>query len=134
MTSMNERALRRAALLVMLAGALASLGLMFYLGRRQSSWILMVLFTGWVLGPYVGLLVADRASGRWSSIARVALYCVMLTSTIGSVAIFAFVTFGPPRPKPAFYFLVVPVATWLLAGIVIPMTVHCRGGDSSPTS
>ena len=51
MTSMNERALRRAALLVMLEGALASLGLMFYAGRRQWSWILMVLFTGWVLGP-----------------------------------------------------------------------------------
>ena len=121
---MNERALRRTALLVMLAGALASLALMFYAGRRQSSWILMVLFTGWVLGPYAGLLAADRASRRWSAAARVALYGVMLTSTIGSVAIYALVTLGPPRPKPAFYFLVVPVATWLLAGIVIPMTVR----------
>ena len=85
---------------VLALSALASLGLMFYAGRRQSSWILMALFTGWVLGPYAGLLVADRTSGRWSSVARVALYGVMLTSTIGSVAIYAFVTLGPPRPKP----------------------------------
>jgi len=119
---MNERGLRRAALLVMLTGALASLSLMYYVGRRQSSWILMVLFTGWVLGPYAGLLIADRASNRWSSLARLALYSVMLASTIGSVAIYAFVALGPPRPKPAFYFLAVPVATWLLAAIVIPMT------------
>ena len=99
-----------------------SLGLMFYVGRRQSSLFLMVLFTGWVLAPYVGLWVADRASGRWSSSVRLALFSVMLTSTIGSVALYAFVVLGPPRPKLAFYFLVVPVATWLLAAIVIPVT------------
>ena len=119
---MNESAVRRAALLVMLAGALVSLGLMFYVGRRQPSLFLMVLFTGSVLGPYAGLLVADRASSRWSAPARLALVSVMLTSTIGSVALYAFVVLGPPRPKPAFYFLVVPVATWLLAAIVIPVT------------
>lgn len=117
---MDERPLRLTALFVMLTGALASLGLMFYIGRRQPSWILIVLFTGWVLGPYAGLLIADRASGRWSPVARLALYCVMLVSTIGSVAIYAFV--APSRPQPAFYFLVVPVATWLLAAIVIPTT------------
>lgn len=117
---MNERAVRRTALVVMVLGALVSLALMFYVGRRQQSWILIVLFTGWVLGPFVGLLAADRASSRWSPAGRLALYCVMLVSTLGSVAIYAFVVLGPPRPKPAFYFLVVPVASWLLAAIVIP--------------
>jgi len=119
---MNERAVRRAALIVMLAGALASLGLMFYTGRRQPSWILIGLFTGWVLGPYAGLFIADRASTRWSAGARLGLYGVMLVSTIGSVAIYALVVFGPLVSKPAFYFLMVPVATWLLAAIVIPAT------------
>jgi hypothetical protein len=119
---MNERAVRRTALLVMLAGAVASLSLMFYTGRRQPSWILIALFTGWVLGPYAGLFIADRASTRWSSGARLGLYGVMLVSTIGSVAIYALVARGPAVTKPAFYFLVVPVATWLLAAIVIPAT------------
>jgi hypothetical protein len=118
---MNERAVRRTALLVMLVGALVSLGIMFYISRRQSSWMLIVLFTGWVLGPYVALMIADRKSGPWTPTARLALYAVMLVSTLGSVAIYVAVVLTGPF-KPAFYFLVVPVASWLLAAIVIPTT------------
>ena len=130
---MDDRALRTTALTVLLLGALASLGLMFYAGRRQPSWLLIVLFTGWVAGPFAGLLVADRASRRWSRAARLALYSVMLVSTAGSVSIYAFVGLGPPRAKPAFYFLAVPVASWLLAAIVIP-TASILAGATFRTS
>ena len=41
---------------------------------------------------------------------------VMLILALGSVAIYADVAFGPPREKPAFVFLVVPLASWLLIG------------------
>ena len=116
----TESALRTAAWFASVAGAAVSLGLMFYVGRRQPSVLLMVLFTGWVLGPYAGFWIADRWSRAWSPLERGALYIVMLVSAIGSVAVYALVVFGPPRPKPAFYFLVVPVAAWLLAAIVIP--------------
>ena len=48
-----------AALLVILAGAIASLTLMFMVGRRNESRILMLLFTLWVLAPYVALFMAN---------------------------------------------------------------------------
>jgi hypothetical protein len=47
------------------------------------------------------------------------LYSVMLVLTLGSLAIYGDVAFGPPRAKPAFAFLVVPLSSWLLIAIVV---------------
>ena len=37
------------------------------------------------------------------------------------------VAFGRPRAKPAFVFLVVPLASWLLIAIVIPIAARMSG-------
>jgi hypothetical protein len=113
--------LRAAAVIAVLAGAAGSVGLMLHAGRRNSSRILLLLFALWVLSPFVALLLANVVSERWSVLTRATLYSVMLVLTLGSLAIYGDVALGPPRAKPAFVFVVVPPASWLLIAIVVPI-------------
>ena len=128
--------LRAAALIAVLVGAVGSVGLMLYVGRRNDSRILLVLFVLWVLSPFMVLVLANVVSKRWSVLTRATLYSAMLVLTLGSLAIYGDVALGPPRPKPAFVFLVVPLASWLLIAIVLPIAAILsgrlsRGGDGA---
>jgi hypothetical protein len=111
--------MRRAALITVPAGAVASAGLTVYVGRGGSSYILMGLFVAWVLSPFVALAVANAVSRSWPAATRAALYGAMLVVPLVSLAFYADVAFGPPRPQPAFLFLVVPLGSWLLVAIAI---------------
>jgi hypothetical protein len=108
---------RRAALVAVLAGAVGSVGLMLRAGRRTPG-ILLVLFIGWVLSPFVALALADILSRRWSIRARATLYGMMLILALGSLGLYGGVVSMPPGSKPAFVFLVVPLGSWLLMTIV----------------
>jgi peptidoglycan/LPS O-acetylase OafA/YrhL len=119
--------LRGAALLVVLAGAVGALGLMLHAGRHNDSRILLALFAIWDLSPFMALVVAGVVSKRWPVLTRAALYSVMLVLTLGSLAIYGGVALGPPRPKPAFVFLVVPLASWLVIAIVVPIAASLSG-------
>jgi hypothetical protein len=81
--------------------------------------LLRVLFAIWVLSPFVALLVAHTVSKRWQVLTRASLYGVMLIVTAGSLAFYWNVAFGPPRPKPASVFLLVPLGSWLLITIAV---------------
>ena len=111
--------LRPPALIALLLGAAGSVGLMFHVGRRNRSELLLVLFVVWVLSPFVVLAWADMVSKRWAVLTRATLYGVMLTIALGSLAIYGRVAFGPPRPQPASVFLLVPPASWLLTVIAL---------------
>ena len=119
--------LRAAALIAVLAGAVGSFGLMLHAGRRNDSRILLVLFTIWVLSPFVALVLADVVSKRWSVLTRATLHSVMLVLTIGSLAIYGDVASGPPRAKTAFVFVVVPPASWLLIAIAVLLAALISG-------
>lgn len=109
--------LRIVALIVVLAGAAASLVLMFNAGRNQKSLFLIVLFTVWVLSPFTALLVANVIARRWAIPMRVSLYLLMLFITLGSLLSYSGLL-NPPGTKPAFKFLIVPLVSWLLIIIV----------------
>ena len=113
--------LRAAALIAVLAGAAGSLGLMFRAGRRQNSKILLILFAIWVLSPFIALVGANVVSKRWPILTRAALYSVMLVLTLCSLAIYGEVAFGYATAKVGFVFLVVPLMSWLLIAIVVPI-------------
>jgi hypothetical protein len=118
--SFNLIFLRILALIVMLVGAIGSLGFMFYAGRHQNSVILITLFTVWLLSPFAGLLIADKISKRWTVLARVTLCWLMLVLTFGSLIIYSG-AISPPGTKPAFKFLVVPLISWIIIVTVIPI-------------
>ena len=92
---------------------------MLYTGRRNESRLLLLLFAVWVLAPFVGLLLAFMVSKRMSIPTHAMLYCLMLVLSLASSAIYGYVALGPPRAQPAFAFLVVPLASWLLIAIVV---------------
>lgn len=113
--------LRAVAMTGVVAGAGGSLGLMLRVGHRNPSIILLLLFGIWVLSPFVALVFAGFISKRWPLLTRATLYSAMLVVTLGSLAIYGNVAFGPARAKPAAVFLVVPLASWLLIAIVVPV-------------
>ena len=113
--------LHAAGLIAVLVGAVGSVGLMLHAGRNNPSRLLLVLFVLWVLSPFIVLVLANMVSKRWSVLTRATLSTVMMVLAVGSLAIYGDVALGPPRPKPAFVFVVVPPASWLLIGIVLPI-------------
>ena len=118
------------ARVAVVVGAAGSVGIMLRVGHRGGSAIpaiLVVLFTGWVLSPFAALVLVDIVSKRWSVLAKATLYSVMVIVTLGSLAIYADVVLSPPRPKPAFMFLVVPLGSWLLMMIVFPIAAWVSG-------
>src|SRR6266446_2284751 len=119
--------LRGVAMIVVLAGAGVSVALILRVGHRNNSRVLIALFGIWVLSPSVALLWANLVSKCWPVLTRTTLYSLMLILTLGSLAIYANVAFGPPRAKPAFEFLVVPLVSWLLIAIVVPIAAMISG-------
>jgi biotin transporter BioY len=120
------RLLHAVALTAVVIGAMGSTGLMIWVGHRNPSRLLLALFVIWDLSPFIGLVLADMFSRRWSVITRATLYGVMLILTLGSLALYADVVLRP-RPQPAFRFLVVPLGSWLLMTIVVPIAALISG-------
>ena len=108
-------------LIAVLLGAAGSLVLMFNASRNQSSILLIALFTIWVLSPFIGLLVVNRISKRWSTLSRVTFYWLTVVLIVGSLVVYSGI-FNPPGTKAGFIFLVVPFASWVLVGTVILIT------------
>ena len=108
------------ALTVLLAGAIGSLVLMFNAGRNQKSILLIILFTGWVLSPFIGLVVAHVISKHWLVKTRITLYFLMIFITLASLIGYSG-TLNVPGTKPAFKFLIVPLISWVLILIIVPI-------------
>jgi hypothetical protein len=103
------------ARLALLAGAATCVVLMLRTPQHVSRIIVLaVLFTGWTLLPFAALALADLRSASWSMKARVFLYQLMLIVSVASVAAYAFIATHLPAAQPAFPFLVLPVASWLV--------------------
>jgi hypothetical protein len=119
--------LRPVALTALLVGAVGSVGLMLRAGRHNNSRLLLVLFTLWVLSPFMALTWANVVSKRWPVLTRRALYSVMLVVVLASLAIYGDVALGPPRAKTAAVFVVVPPASWLLIAVIITLAGLASG-------
>jgi len=124
-----SRVLRAVALVAVVIGATGSIGLMLYVGRHNPSRMLLVLFAIWVLSPFVGLVLAASGSQRWLVAARERVHVVMLIVALGSLAIYGQVAFGPPRPRPASAFLVVPFGSWGLIVATLGMAASGKPSD-----
>jgi len=114
----TQNFLRTTSLIVALVGAVGSLYLMFSASRKQNSFILLGLFTAWVLSPFIGLFISIKISKSWAGNIRSLLYWLIIVLTIGSL--FAYNgAFNTPKTKNAFIFLIVPVISWILLIVTI---------------
>ena len=114
------RRLRGVALLALAVGALGSLVLMLRAGRHSPR-LLLVLFTFWMLSPFVVLVLAHFVSRHWSVLTRATLYIVMLVIALGSLIVYGDDALGHRRPQAAFVYVAVPPLSWLLMVIVVPI-------------
>src|SRR5215216_1610777 len=113
----NQSLLGTIALIVSLVGVIGSLYFMFSAGRKQNSIIPLALFTAWTLSPFVGLLISNKISTRWTAPARASLYWLMIILTICSLVAYSG-AFNTPETKNAFIFLIFPLLSWFLIVIV----------------
>ncbi len=121
--------LQAAARIAVLAGAAGSVGLMLHAGRHAPR-LLVVLFTIWVLSPFVAFALANVVSKRWSVLTRATLHGAMLVVTLGSLAVYGADALSPPRAQAAFVFVVVPAASWLLMATSVGIAAFISGGRS----
>ena len=116
--------LRRPALIAVVVGAAGSVGFLLRAGQRTSR-LLLVIMLLWVLAPFIALVVADVVSKRWTvpaqALMRATLYSVMLVLTLGSLAVYLDDALRPRQAQAAFVFVVVPLVSWLLMAIAIPI-------------
>jgi hypothetical protein len=121
------RVLRAAALAFALAGAAGAVGLTLYAGRHNNSLILRLIFVVWALAPFVAAAWANVVSIRWPVLTRATLHVLTLVLTLSSLAIYAAVSFGLLKAKIGTIFLLVPVASWLLMAILVPLAAFLSG-------
>lgn len=111
--------MRAAARIALVVGALGSVVLMLYAGRRNPSGLLLVLFILWDISPFVALAVANTMSTSWPLRAQRLLYGAMLAVALGSLAIYANAVLISNMPKVARVFLLVPLGSWILILLVV---------------
>lgn len=128
----NQSFLRTIALIVALVGAVGSLYFMFNASRKQSSIILLGLFTAWVLSPFIGLFISTKIFKRWTVTTRSLLYWLIIVLTIGSLVAYSG-AFNTPQTKNAFIFLIVPLISWILL-IVAVLTARRLSGKTNLNS
>lgn len=103
--------------LIAVMGAAASLVFMFRTGRDNTSSILMVMFAGWIMLPFVGLAVAELKSKAWSLTRQATVQSLMLVLGVASPILYSGVIPMPGAARPAFIFLMFPLASWTAMGI-----------------
>jgi len=119
--------LRAVALITLAVGAMGSLAFMFREGQ-QTPRFLLVLFTIWVLAPFVALLLANKVSKHWSVLTQGTLYCVTLIVALGSLAMYGeWINVKPPRSANAFLFVVVPPVSLLFIMISVAIASFISG-------
>jgi hypothetical protein len=112
------------------AGAAVAVGFLLRATSRNPSQLLVALLAAWVFSPFGALVLADVAATRWSAPARATLRGVMLAVALGSVAVYVADAQWPRASQPAFVFIVVPPASWLLGATVLAVAAITFGRRS----
>src|SRR5450432_4165501 len=115
--------LRIIALIVFAIGWIVSLGFTLHAGHNNRSIFLMILFLGWVSSPFMGQLTATMLSARWPVVTHKILYIIMIFLAIGSMSGYSDIL-SPADLKPAFIFLIIPLISWILIVIIIPLSIY----------
>jgi len=127
----SPRGLRRASFVVILAGAIVSITLMF-LTRQNPPTLIVWLFVVWVLGPYIAFTIGYRLARRWKPPASKALYVSTIAITFVANLVYLKDVLWPPASTRAFvWVLVPPVMGAAVVSVVIAAALFVRQRTSS---
>ena len=121
--------LRTVALIAAAGGGAGSVAFLLQAGRRNSALILLVvLFSIWVLSPFIALLWAIVRSERFTEAVRSTLYGLTIALALVSLAIYSRVIDLKPAGSPnTFLFVAVPPASWvIIAGVMSIAALRSR--------
>ncbi len=110
--------LRTVSRISALVGAIGSAISVLYIGKGAPGFLL-VLFVGWVLTPFFGLVLANLVGKRWSVITRTTIYYVMLAVALASLTIYGYVVFWPRPTTPTALFLLFPLGSLVTTAVVV---------------
>jgi len=114
--------LRTLTIIAVATGGVCSFVLTLRAGH-SSPRLLLVVFLIWVLSPFVALAWANMISTRWSRLTRTTLVGTSLFITLISLAFYSKIISPPAGSANAFIFIVVPLASWFLAAILVTATI-----------
>ena len=114
--------LRFTALIALVVGATGSLGLWIHAAKHPPP-LLIVLFVGWVLSPFVVLAIGHVVAKRWAPSTRAALYWVTLLVAVASIVIYADDAVSHRTAHPAAVYVTVPPASWLVSVVAVGVGV-----------
>jgi hypothetical protein len=108
--------LRPVALIAAAVGGAGSVAFLLQAGRRNSSLILLVvLFSIWVLSPFLALLWGILRADRFAETVRSTLYGLTVVVALASLAIYSRVIDLKPAGSPnTFLFVAVPPLSWVI--------------------
>lgn len=120
---------RVAAMIASVVGAVGSVCLMLMAGLHPPV-LLVVLFVGWVSAPFLAVILALYFSRSWRGAVRRTLFAITFVITLASLAVYGYVIAWPPASTPAFPYVAVPIASWLLLAVSLGAAriVNRKGG------
>jgi mannose/fructose/N-acetylgalactosamine-specific phosphotransferase system component IIC len=125
--------LRRAAAVALVGGAIVSLGVMLNSARNTPA-LLIFLYSGWVLLPYVGAAVSARWWSRRGSTPARPVHAAALVMTILALTAYLVAPLLPHPPRAAAVFLMVPLASLGVIGVALAVAAARYRTSSSPTN
>jgi hypothetical protein len=120
--------LSKSALWFVWSGAAVALGLTFWMGHRNPSPLLVVMFLLWVASPFAGLIQVHRLGRAWPAARQMELYILSHLVSVASVLAYAAAVFLMHLAKPAGPFLVVPAVSWLVIAFGLSMSRYFHRG------
>ena len=117
-SSNGKKTLKIAALFLLISCGILSLVLTLRAGQNNHSIVLPLLFIGWVLSPFIMLIIATLIFKRSSVIMQTIIYWLMIViapcSLLGLSGVLS-----PVGTKPAAVFLIVPFISWVIITVVL---------------
>lgn len=113
---MMSKVLRTVGYVLLMASVAGSLYYMLESGRNQKSTILILLFIMWVSSPFIGLAIINYVSRTWQVTKQLILVALTVLISVGSLVFYSRLI-SLPNVRPAFIFLVVPLASWIIIAV-----------------
>ena len=115
---------------------IVSVGLLLYIGRRNKSIVLRVLFSIWVFAPFLlSLLLNLLLKKRASVLTQKTLHVALLILAVISLALYSDVVLRPPISQPVARFVLFPVISSVaLIVVVAAATFITRYGHGRGTT
>jgi len=119
--------LRSTALTTLAIGTAGSAAFMLYAGKRVGTpGLLIVLFTLWVVCPFVLLALAIVVSQRWADLTRTTLYRITPIVSAAALLIYGASALGAQRPKTSIFVMVAPLSALFIVIAILAAAVVAR--------